>query len=224
MTHRHHGGGRLLIRMRDQGFTLIELLVVISIIAVMVALLLPALGAARDSAKGTQCATNLKQIGIGLMQYTHDYDGYFIVAYDGTNPWYSGDVNQSYFARNYLQMRGVAEPRGVRDPGNILDCPMNDDGYVNLPPNNYHMDYAWNAELGGLIGLGGEYLQSERVRGLSRIVTFVEIWDDFWVSSTSNYWSIATTYPHHDSGYFLFADGHVAAGRQGDMSDSNFLP
>jgi len=54
---------------RQRGFTLIELLVVIAIIAVLIALLLPAVQAAREAARRAQCINNLKQIGLGVMNY-----------------------------------------------------------------------------------------------------------------------------------------------------------
>jgi len=60
--------------MKRRGFTLIELLVVIAIIAILAAILFPVFAQAREKARQTQCLSNLKQVGTGLMMYTQDYD------------------------------------------------------------------------------------------------------------------------------------------------------
>ena len=61
--------------MRRRGFTLIELLVVVSIIALLVSILLPALSKAREQAKIVVCASNQHQLVVGVALYASDYDG-----------------------------------------------------------------------------------------------------------------------------------------------------
>ena len=60
--------------MKRKGFTLIELLVVIAIIAILASILFPVFARARENARRSGCQSNLKQIGLGIVQYVQDYD------------------------------------------------------------------------------------------------------------------------------------------------------
>jgi prepilin-type N-terminal cleavage/methylation domain-containing protein len=57
-----------------KGFTLIELLVVVAILALLAAILFPVFSRARENGKRASCQSNLKQIGLGILQYVQDYD------------------------------------------------------------------------------------------------------------------------------------------------------
>ena len=85
--------------MKCRGFTLIELLVVISIIALLIALLLPALARARQLAVRVQCASNMRQVGIALHEYANEFRGQYPMAFTAFWPTYSGRaLNNGYTA------------------------------------------------------------------------------------------------------------------------------
>jgi prepilin-type N-terminal cleavage/methylation domain-containing protein/prepilin-type processing-associated H-X9-DG protein len=83
---------------RKKGFTLIELLVVIAIIAILAAILFPVFARARENARRASCQSNLKQIGLGALQYAQDYDEQLVGSYYGTTD------NMSNNTTNYKWM------------------------------------------------------------------------------------------------------------------------
>lgn len=90
------------MKRKQFGFTLVELLVVIAIIGILVALLLPAIQAAREAARRAECTNNFKQIGIALHNY-HDTHGVFVAHCTGTScPW----GTDSHRACNYSYLSG----------------------------------------------------------------------------------------------------------------------
>jgi len=72
---------------RHNAFTLIELLVVIAIIAILAAILFPVFARARENARRSSCQSNLKQIGLGILQYAQDYDETLPYSRNIAVPW-----------------------------------------------------------------------------------------------------------------------------------------
>jgi prepilin-type N-terminal cleavage/methylation domain-containing protein/prepilin-type processing-associated H-X9-DG protein len=102
------------IRGKHTGFTLIELLVVIAIIAILAAILFPVFARARENARRAGCMSNLKQITLGMMQYSQDYDER-LPAYNGGST--RGGVSPFYHVAidPYVKSRQLYRCPSARD-------------------------------------------------------------------------------------------------------------
>jgi prepilin-type N-terminal cleavage/methylation domain-containing protein len=99
-------GPRLRLR---SGFTLVELLVVIAIIGVLVALLLPAVQAAREAARRMQCTNNLKQIGLALHNYHDTFKTFPLGSFNLREAWPSSGTNWRALILPFMEQKPVFE-------------------------------------------------------------------------------------------------------------------
>ncbi len=106
-----------------KGFTLIELLVVIAIIAILAAILFPVFGRARENARRSSCQSNLKQIGLGFVQYTQDNDEKFPPIGTGS-PTNSSGAYGSWAQRIQPYVKSTQ----------LFSCPSNTDNAVPRDP------------------------------------------------------------------------------------------
>ena len=120
-------------------FTLIELLIVIAIIGILASLLLPALNQAKDSARGTHCINNLKNISSGVMLYAADYDDYMPIAVEGT------DSRWRYEIASYVGLK----PASGSDPclaEGVFQCLAFPVDGLNMP---FAGGYGWSKQYFG---------------------------------------------------------------------------
>ena len=152
-----------------QCFTLIELLIVIAIIAILAAMLMPALSKARDKARTTQCVGNLRQIAATSLIYTSDYDGWMITVNANGVPvktyvlknW--GPV--LWYLRTNKELPYVSKSATVRSTDFV--CPSNPNAFVSSTARySLNMDSTCNAVSSGAM-VPGE-LQDSNFRESAR--------------------------------------------------------
>lgn len=119
-----------------RAFTLIELLVVIAIVAILAAILFPVFAQAKAAAKSTQCASNLKQIGMALTMYVSDHDN----VYPNRRFEPFGTVAGADFDQN--SWRSVIQP--YAGSTKIVECPANPDADTHSWDPEFSVSYAGN--------------------------------------------------------------------------------
>lgn len=218
-------------RVRQQAFTLIELLVVIAIIAILAAILFPVFARARENARRTACLSNLKQIGLGIMQYTQDYDEkYPLPLYYGilgntstytiqSTPGMPGTlftVSDGLSEGHYLSWMDIIHPY-VKST-QIFRCPSQSDTTPLYP------SYGYNRWLGNLLGHTSPPVSPVSIAEVQNSAEIVMIMDlNTQYSIYANAYEFCGSnlnlpeshpvskmfYPHFGGGSITFADGHA---------------
>ncbi len=121
-------------------FTLIELLVVIAIIAILAAILFPVFARARENARRSSCSSNLKQISLGIIQYTQDYDEKYPGFFYNADSYWSSQVQPYLKSDQIYQCPSEPTTQGDKNSASYVDY------FFNKALCSY--DPAFNASLG----------------------------------------------------------------------------
>ena len=201
---------------RRKGFTLIELLVVIAIIAILAAILFPVFARARENARRASCQSNLKQIGLGLLQYTQDYDEKYPATYTNQNA--AGTIIAGWFY--------VIQP--YVKSNQLFDCPSSTVTKYSGVIWTEAISYGKNT----LIAPEASEIPLTSVAKPAQTIFVGEagnprlVPEDF--AATSGYgsasWGTAGSifvpqYRHLETTNILFFDGHVKSMKKGQMQE-----
>lgn len=220
---------------REMSFTLIELLVVIAIIAILAAMLLPALNQAKGKAQSIRCSANIKELNNYFLQYANDYDGYpppgQLPNSSGTGTVYWPDAGNSRgYASYYLKLpyRATAEK-----PGTILDCPSERapvQGIASWIYANYGYNYTTER-----LNITDSRRKISGVKLPTRFVTYSDCYNAYSLSSVAlsaySYGNTYNTLSLSDRGVCYihggmantgFYDGHVESMRKDQFREYMF--
>lgn len=196
---------------RRNAFTLIELLVVIAIIAILAAILFPVFAQAREKARGTTCVSNEKQILLGIMQYTQDYDEMLPIGEQLPVKWDGGinSTDQCVGIENEIDpyvKAGV--PWGPARASSVWQCPSDPvqrddcDGAPGIG-TGYNISYAFtnykptDANTGfGLFSfstLNGVQVPSQTLAGVGAPADTIAMWEWFNPQAYSRFIAVTRT-------------------------------
>jgi prepilin-type N-terminal cleavage/methylation domain-containing protein/prepilin-type processing-associated H-X9-DG protein len=204
-------------RKQKHGFTLIELLVVIAIIAILAAILFPVFARARENARRASCQSNLKQIGLGLLQYSQDYDEQMTPT--SANAFGGGRVPWHALIQPYVKSTQLFKCPSSTSNGTVMGSP-NATGPVPAIPISY---MANGGDEGTTNGPGGiRPMKEDRAVAMAAIesgATTILVGeqnndgdDKYWqASNISSGVGNSKITNHLGMSNWLFADGHVKA-------------